>query len=320
MSQAQLRAPISIIGAGAIGLSFAARFAMAGASVRVYEADADRRAAAQAEFADRLELLHSAGLLADIAATAALVEFSQDLAAAVADAVLVQEAISESLPAKHALLAELAALADRLAPGAVIASSSSVLVPSATFADSPLAAQGLVAHPLNPPDSIPLIELVPGPATSAETMTRADELYRAAGMRPVLLQREIAGFVTNRLQAAMLREAYLLVADGIIDPDGVDTVVREGLGRRWAFYGPFEVADLNTRGGIAAHAERLGGAYGAQATQRADSNPWLDAELVARVAAARRERLPLDDWLAATAERDAKVRRLARLAAEIEEN
>lgn len=312
--------PIAIIGAGAIGLSFAARFAMSGAEVRVYEADADRRSASEREFADRLTLLVDAGLLNDALDASARVGFPAELAETVDGVVLVQEAISESLPAKHALLADLAALADRLAPDAVIASSSSVLVPSATFADSPLAARGLVGHPINPPDSIPLIELVPSPQTSPEVMTKADLVYRAAGMRPVRLNHEIAGFVSNRLQAALLREAYLLVADGVIEPDGVDTVVREGLGRRWAFYGPFEVADLNTRGGIAAHAQRLGGAYGTQAELRAGANPWSDADLVARVVEARRQRLPLDEWLGATSERDAKVRRLARLITEIEED
>lgn len=229
-----------------------------------------------------------------------------------------QECISESLPAKHALLAELAAASGLLDPDAIIASSSSVLVPSAIFDDSPLAEQGLVAHPLNPPDSIPMIELVPGPVTAARTLQLADELYRSVGMRPVRLNREVPGFVSNRLQAALLREAYLLVADGVIDPAGVDTVVREGLGRRWAFYGPFEVADLNTRGGIGAHAERLGGAYGRQAELRGAANPWADAELVAEVAQARRVVLALDDWLTATADRDAKVRRLASLIAELE--
>lgn len=311
--------PVAVIGAGAIGLSFAARFAVAGTPVRVYETNVERREQARTEFAARLALLADADLIQSPTASA-VVEFTDSLHATVDDVVLVQECISESLPAKHALLAELARLDRTLADSAAIASSSSVLVPSVIFDGSPLAARGLVAHPLNPPDSIPLVEIVPGPATTSETMTNVENLYSHVGMYPVRLNREVTGFVSNRLQAALLREAYLLVADGIIDPDGVDAVVRQGLGRRWAFYGPFEVADLNTLGGIAAHAERLGGAYGRQAEMRGGSNPWLNADLVAQVAVARREQLPLDEWLSATAERDAKVRGLARLISNLEHN
>jgi 3-hydroxyacyl-CoA dehydrogenase len=109
------------------------------------------------------------------------------------------------------------------------------------------------------------------------------------------VRREIEGFIFNRLQGALLREAYCLVRDGVASVDVVDRVVRDGPGRRWAFSGPFETADLNTRGGIEAHARRLGPAYARMGAERGQDDPWTD-ELVAQVVRERRARLPLAEW------------------------
>jgi 3-hydroxyacyl-CoA dehydrogenase len=131
-----------------------------------------------------------------------------------------------------------------------------------------------------------------------------------AGMSPVRLKREIEGFVYNRLQGALLREAYCLVRDGIAEVDDVDRVVREGLGRRWAVIGPFETADLNTRGGIEAHAQRLGPAYARMGAERGQDDPWTP-ELVAHVTAERRARLPLERWDERVAWRDRLMQAVA---------
>ncbi len=102
-------------------------------------------------------------------------------------------------------------------------------------------------------------------------------------MSPVLVRREVEGFVFNRLQGALLREAYCLVRDGVASAADVDRVVRDGLGRRWAVLGPFETAELNTRGGIEAHAEKLGPAYARMGAERGQHDAWTP-ELVAQVA------------------------------------
>ena len=117
------------------------------------------------------------------------------------------------------------------------------------------------------------------------------------------VRREIEGFIFNRLQGAVLREAYCLVRDGVASVEDVDRVVRLGLGRRWAVIGPFETADLNTRGGIAAHAERLGPAYSRMGADRGQDDPWTP-DLVAQVTAERRALLPIERWDERVAWRD----------------
>src|SRR5207248_5438228 len=140
-------------------------------------------------------------------------------------------------------------------------------------ADLPGRARCLVVHPGNPPYLLRVAELVPAPFTAEDVVATTATLLRAAGLEPVRLGREIDGFVFNRLQGALLREAYCLVRDGIVGADDLDRVVREGLGRRWAVVGPFETVDLNTRGGIEAHARRLGPAYARMGAERGQHAP-----------------------------------------------
>ena len=109
------------------------------------------------------------------------------------------------------------------------------------------------------------------------------------------MHHEVEGFVFNRLQGALLREAYCLVRDGVASVEDIDEVVRSGIGRRWSVIGPFETVDLNTRGGIEEHAKRMGPAYERMGAERGQHDPWT-TELVAQVAVQRRAVLPLSDW------------------------
>ena len=138
--------------------------------------------------------------------------------------------------------------------------------------------------PGEPPAVLRLVELVPAPATDPATVERAAALLCAAGFAPVRLGREVEGFVLNRLQGALLREAYRLVDEGVTDVAGVEAAVRMGLGPRWALSGPFETAELNTPGGIRAHAARMGPAYAAMGAARGETVDW-SRELVDRVEA-----------------------------------
>ena len=153
-------------------------------------------------------------------------------------------------------------------------------------------ARCLVAHPANPPSLIRVIELVPAPGTLPRTLDAAERVLRAIGFDPVRLGAEIPAFVFNRLQSALLREAYRLVDEGVVDVDGLDRLVRDGLGPRWALSGPFETADLNTAGGVRGHAERMGPAYAAIGEARGERGARWSEPLVARVEAERRAILP----------------------------
>ncbi|MFC7555081.1 3-hydroxyacyl-CoA dehydrogenase family protein [Pseudoroseomonas wenyumeiae] len=168
---------------------------------------------------------------------------------------------------------------------------------------SPGTGRCLVAHPGNPPYLIPVIEIVPAPFTEEGAAARAEALFTQAGLSPVRLRREVEGFIFNRLQGALLREAYCLVRDGIASVDDVDRVVRDGLGRRWAHIGPFETADLNTRGGIAAHAEKMGPSYARMGAERGMREPWTP-DLMAQVERERRAVMPAEEWEARVAWRD----------------
>ncbi len=300
--------PVAIAGAGSIGVAFAVLFAGAGYDVRVWDAFPEAFDRARGELATRLGMLADFGLLAEsVDVVASRVRFEGDLATAVADVALVQECAPERLDLKRALFQSVVAVAPT---DAALASSSSAIVPSAIAEGDPvLARRLLVAHPGNPPYLLSVIELVPSPHTDPAVLERATELYRSAGLKPVLVRREIEGFLFNRLQGAVLREAYALVRDGVATVDDIDEVVRSGLGRRWSFIGPFETVDLNTRGGVESHAEKMGPAYERMGAERGQHDPWTP-DLVADVTAQRRAALPLEQWDERVRWRDEQLMRL----------
>jgi len=301
MSELPEVAPVAIAGGGSIGVAFALVFARAGLPVRIWDPDAARRAAIPGEVRGRLDDLGGYGLLAEPAdAILGRVTVLEDLTDAVAGVQHVQECAPERVELKQALFAEL----DRLAPPAATLASSSSFLPASSFAaELPGRGRCMVAHPGNPPYLIPVIEIVPAPFTDEAAARRAEALFTRAGLTPVRVRQEVEGFIFNRLQGALLREAYCLVRDGVASVEDVDRVVRDGLGRRWAHIGPFETADLNTRGGIAAHAERMGPSYARMGAERGQNDPWTP-ELVAQVERERRALLPAEEWEARVAWRD----------------
>ncbi|WP_436700694.1 3-hydroxyacyl-CoA dehydrogenase [Nocardioides sp. BYT-33-1] len=300
---------IGIAGAGSIGVAMAVVFARAGHDVRCWDPYPNARRRAAAELGDRLARLADGGLLGeDPDAVAGRVSFVSGLEGAVEDADLVQECAPERLDVKQALYARLAELTDASVP---LASSSSALRAGLLAEGNRAAERILVAHPANPPYLLPVIELVPSTATDPSITRTAVELYAGAGLHPIALHREVEGFVFNRLQGAVLREAYCLVRDGVVDVADLDAVVTLGLGRRWSVIGPFETVDLNTRGGIEAHAEKMGPAYERMGRERGQHDPWTP-DLVATVAAQRRALLPLEEWDRRVAWRDEQLIERAR--------
>lgn len=297
---------IAIVGAGLIGCAWAAVFARAGHPVALFDISPAALASATDMITATLTELHRGGLITEQPdAVLARVSTTASLAEAVQGAVLVQENVRETEEAKKEIFAEL----DRLAaPGTILASSTSG-IPASTFtADLPGRARCLVGHPINPPSLIPLVEVVPAPWTEPAIVDKAQALYHGAGQVPIRVNREIQGFIVNRLQGAMLSEAFRLVEDGYISSADVDKAVKDGLGLRWAFMGPFETIDLNAPGGIRDYCGRYGPLYldiAKQAQPRAWEQPLLD-----KLEAERQQELPAGQRPARQRWRDQRLMKL----------
>lgn len=301
--------PVAVVGTGSIGVAFGIVFARAGRYVRMWDPVAQSLSRARDDIADRLGMLAHYGLIREpVDDVAARITLHDELGPALWDVALVQECAPEDVDLKRQLLGLLCRHAPR---DAVLASSSSALVPSQYGAGLPCRDRVLGAHPGNPPYLLRVIELVRSQATSERYLKLAGEIYTGAGLIPVFVRKEVEGFLFNRLQGALLREAYCLVRDGVATVEDVDEVVRNGLGLRWSFMGPFETVDLNTRGGVAAHAARLGPAYERMGAERGQHDRWTP-DLVAAVAQQRRRLLPLDHWEKRVQWRDERLIRLRR--------
>lgn len=298
-------AKIGIVGAGLIGRSWAVVFARGGWQVMLTDSDPDAVAAAPARVREAMADLVAHGLGGDVEADAARVATVPSVGAAVVGADLVQECLPEEVAAKRRIFAEL----DRLAPaGAILASSTSSIVASLFSEGLPGRARCLVAHPVNPPHLVPVVELCGAPWTSPQTIDRARQFYAQVGQVPVAVRQEREGFVLNRLQGALLAEALRLVGEGTVSPQDLDATICEGLGLRWSFMGPFATIDLNAPGGIADYCRRYGGFYRHLAEEPAPPSVWDEVNIARLLEAwggppdpARLERL--------------RVRRDARLAA-----
>ncbi|PIW27955.1 MAG: 3-hydroxyacyl-CoA dehydrogenase [Rhodospirillales bacterium CG15_BIG_FIL_POST_REV_8_21_14_020_66_15] len=300
---------MALIGAGTIGTAWAVVFAAAGMTVRLFDADAARLPAALDMARARLRDLAAFGLVDDAPEAAmARIAPTADLAAALVGADHVQESIPEDMEMKRDLLAR---IADIAAEGCTIASSTSFIEPSRLFDHVAGRARCLVLHPGNPPFLIRVVEVVPATFTAPETIARAEALMTRAAMAPIRVNKEVEGFVFNRLQGALLREAYCLVRDGVTTATDIDRIVRDGLGIRLAVTGPFENADLNAPGGIEGHARRMGPSYARLGAERGQNDPWTP-DLVAKVATERRAALPMDQRAARAAWRDRAVMTLLR--------
>lgn len=291
--------PVAVVGAGLIGRAWVVVFARAGLAVRLWEPDPAVRADAPAQLAA------ACALSGDDPAALHRTSVCDRLEDALDGVAWVQENGPERLEVKRALHADL----DRLAgPGAVIASSSSALVASSFAAGLAGRARILVAHPVNPPHVVPVVELCPGPDTAPWAMDRAEALMRAVGQVPVHLSREIDGFVLNRLQAVLLAEALALVEAGVVTPEGLDDTVAHGLGRRWALMGPLATINLNAPGGVADYLDRYGPTM-ARLCDGAARGEAFGPGAAARLAAA----LPGPDRIAALSRaRDQRLAALAR--------
>ena len=305
----------SIIGAGSIGIGWAIVFARAGYKVKVFDVEESALRNFEIQVKNRLELLDENKLLDDSPKKiAARIETTLDLAEAVAGADYVQECGPENLELKRELFTKLAGLTN---PDVILASSSSALRTSEFASGIASNARCLVVHPGNPPYLISVAEVVPADFTSNESVEVCKKILIKVGIIPIQVNNEPQGFVFNRLQGAILREAYCLVRDGVISPTDLDLIVTEGLGKRWSIVGPFATSALNVRGGIKAHVARMGKSYFEMGKERGQNDPW-DQELVERVAADIENKLPDAQWEKNTEKRDLALMKLNKLFRKVE--
>jgi 3-hydroxyacyl-CoA dehydrogenase len=299
---------IAIIGSGLIGRAWAMVFARAGHPVMLYDAAPGAAGQALTLIRAGLEELRGFGLIAESAEIVAKrVSATATLADALKDSDYVQENTAENLDVKRTVYRQM----DDLAPAHCILASSTSTIQASRFSEGLKGKQRcIVAHPVNPPHIVPIVEISPAPWTSAEVVAKTRALQEKVGQVAITVNREIEGFILNRLQAALLLEAWQLVKNGYVSVEDLDKCIKDGLGLRWSFMGPFETIDLNAPGGVPDYARRYGAVLKGMMSN-VTSDPWDDA-LVAKVDGERRKILSQD----AHAEREAwRDRRLMALIA-----
>ncbi|MGE6605319.1 3-hydroxyacyl-CoA dehydrogenase [Halomonas sp. NPDC076908] len=269
---------IGVVGAGLIGRAWAIVFARAGFKVSVYDVNTTALEHAGAAVRQSLIDLQQAGLVAEVDQVMANIRFEGDLASAMQGVGYVQECGPENIEGKRAIYRELEGV---VADDTILASSTSGIAASLFSDHLSHPERCLVAHPVNPPYLIPLVEVVPTPHTSDAVTNTTLSLMEAAQQAPILVRKEIEGFVLNRLQGALLNEALRLFRDGYVSAEDLDKTVKFGLGLRWSFMGPFETIDLNAPAGVVDYASRYGPLYHQVDQQRGKENPWDEATLQA---------------------------------------
>jgi L-gulonate 3-dehydrogenase len=302
------RSSVACIGAGNVGRAWAVVFARGGHEVRLF--DADPNAVEVRAIPAARALLHdlaAEGLLGedpDLIATR--IKPARSIAEAVEGVAHVQESVREDVEVKRGVFAAIAAAAPR---EAVLASSTSAIPGSRFMLEVDAPERCLVAHPVNPPALIPLVELCGTGATSEETFARTDAFMRGLGMRPVRLRKEIEGFLLNRLQFTLVGEAMHLVNEGYCSVEDMDAVLTHGLALRWAFIGPFAAMHLNASEGFAGFTGQLGGMMKAIGADAKPDYPWSRAQAQA-IHDDLASRVPVADVPARQAWRDRRIMRL----------
>jgi 3-hydroxyacyl-CoA dehydrogenase len=238
---------VAIVGAGVMGSGIAQTFAQAGYTVRLHARREDSLQAARDRILRNQEAMVRAGLLFEDAARSALdgIRPTTSLAEAVDGCHFVSESVPEDLPLKREVFAAL----DRLAPRDAILSTDTSGLPISAIASATRRPERVVGfHWMNPPHLMPPVEVVRGERTSDAAVELTCGLARRIGRIPIRVEKDVPGFLWNRLQLALIREALHVVEQGIASPEAVDEAITSGLGLRWAAVGPFRLMDL---GGLA---------------------------------------------------------------------
>ena len=262
---------VAVIGAGFIGRSWSMVFARAGYDVSLYDVSSEALEQAMDLLEENLTDLETNKLIGSHLEVNARIKAVTDLEEAINGVAWVQENALEKVEIKRELFDEM----DRLLPvKTIIASSTSAIPCSEISAGMKGAARMLVAHPANPPYLLPIVELSGSSCTSDDTIKRSRIFLEQVGMEVITIKKETRGFVLNRLQVALLHEAFKLIEDGVVSGEDLDKTLKHGLGLRWSFMGPMETIDLNAPGGIRDYLERFGPSFGLIAEEQSQMRPW----------------------------------------------
>jgi 3-hydroxyacyl-CoA dehydrogenase len=303
---------VALIGTGVIGRGWIRVFSARGAEVRLYDSDPAGAAKALEWLRQDLEADRADGFVSAEEASAILARVigERDLAAALRDAEYVQESAPERIDVKRAVFAEL----DRLAaPEAILASSTSALDIGEIAGGLNGERRCVMAHPFNPPHLLPVVEMLGAPRTDPAVLDRACAILAACGQIPVRLNRYVKGFLGNRIQAAVVREALHLVETGVADPGAVDAVIRDALALRWATIGNFGANHTNADQGIAQYFTRYGDAYRGLIQDLDEAPPRFDEAVLKRVGEAVERREGVRSVAELCRKRDVMVKKLRKL-------
>lgn len=239
---------IAIVGSGLIGQFWAMIFASGGYQVSIYDIDAQQVSRALALIREKMQRYEQQGCLKGTTSAsqqAELITGHTDLAECLEGACYLQECVPESVELKTKVFQQLDSM---LTDTMVAASSSSCLGPSQFAGGMKHKDRVVVAHPVNPPYFLPLVEIVPGPWTSPDVLAKTRTIMEKVGQSPVTLKKEVPGFALNRIQYAVINECWSMLKEGILSPEDIETVMKDGLGPRYAFIGPLETMHLNADG------------------------------------------------------------------------
>jgi len=310
--ETQRKGKVAIIGSGLIGSSWAMLFAGAGYTVQLYDVLPDRLKTVIAEIEMQLENLAKQNLLRSsipVREQLAAISTTSDLATCMNGAFYVQECVFESPEAKKAIFAQMDKLVSNEAQ--ILASSVSTIMPSIFTENLKNREKCVVAHPVNPPFYVPLVELVPSQWTKPEVVDRTYALMKELGQVPVRLKKEIAGFALNRLQYALLAECWRLVKEDVLSVDDLDKVMSDGLGPRYAFVGPLEICHLNAEG-MREYAEKYNRGYLNVCSTMGPAPSW-DGEVLEKISAQLEAKVPVEKLQERRKWRDQRLAGLAKL-------
>ena len=264
---------IGVIGGGLIGASWAAIFSKSGFNVFVYDPYPDVFDTYKSRVTSFLEELQTIDETINVEESFNRINTNVTIEDLCSNVEYIQESAPEILSVKQELFAKL----DNLAPEEVVIGSSSSAMPISSITQN-LKGQHrcIITHPANPPHLIPCVEICPGENTSDKTIEKTKEIFTASGATIVNVKKEIDGFILNRLQGALLNEAMRLYSDGYASSDEIDATIRDGLGLRWAFMGPFETIDLNAPGGIKDYISRYGPIFVEMAKNQTKIPDWSE--------------------------------------------
>lgn len=308
---------VTLVGTGVIGRGWIRVFAEAGAEVRLFDQDAKQPPKTMEWLKADLALDEKDGLLPQGSSPTILgqVVVARDLKHALEGSDYVQESAPERLEVKQAVFRQLDAAA---APETIIASSTSALDIGEIAGGLPGERRCVMAHPFNPPHILPVVEMLAAPRTDPQVFEQACRWLEACGQVPVRMHRYIRGFLGNRIQSALIREAMYLVEEGIAEPDAVDAVIRDGLALRWATIGNFGANHTNADKGIEEYFGRYGDAYYSMFADLKTDNPKFDKPTLQKIGKMVENREGVKDVAGLLRRRDVLVKKLRRMRREME--